>query len=199
MIIYLQLYWEFFKVGLFSIGGGLATIPFLQDISDRLGWFTYSDLSNMIAVSESTPGPIGVNMATFTGYTTASSVLGSPIYGVFGGIISTLGLITPAIIVIMIIAKILEKFMDNKYVLGALYGLRAVSMALIAYAGLGVMKVTLLNIDGFNSSGNIADLFVFKAIILAVAIFIAQKFFKKIHPIAFIIISAAVGIIFNFA
>lgn len=199
MIIYLQLYWEFFKVGLFSIGGGLATIPFLQDISDRLGWFTYSDLSNMIAVSESTPGPIGVNMATFTGYTTASSVLGSPIYGVFGGIISTLGLITPAIIVIMIIAKILEKFMDNKYVSGALYGLRAVSMALIAYAGLGVMKVTLLNIDGFTSSGNIADLFVFKAIILAVAIFIAQKFFKKIHPIAFIIISAAVGIIFNFA
>lgn len=199
MIIYLQLYWEFFKVGLFSIGGGLATIPFLQDMSDRLQWFSYSDLSNMIAVSESTPGPIGVNMATYTGYTTASSVLGSPIFGVFGGIISTLGLITPAIIVIMIIAKVLEKFMDNKYVMGALYGLRAVSMALIAYAGLGVMKITLINIPAFQQSGNIADLFVFKAIILAAGIFIAQKFFKKIHPIAFIIISAAVGIIFNFA
>lgn len=199
MIIYLQLYWEFFKVGLFSIGGGLATIPFLQDMSDRLQWFSYSDLSNMIAVSESTPGPIGVNMATYTGYTTASGVLGSPIFGVFGGIISTLGLITPAIIVIMIIAKVLEKFMDNKYVMGALYGLRAVSMALIAYAGLGVMKITLINIPAFQQSGNIADLFVFKAIILAAGIFIAQKFFKKIHPIAFIIISAAVGIIFNFA
>lgn len=198
-MIYLQLYWEFLKVGLFSIGGGLATIPFLQDMSDRLNWFTYSDLSNMIAVSESTPGPIGVNMATYTGYTTASSIFGTPIAGVFGGIISTLGLITPAIIVIMLIAKFLEKFMDNKYVSAALYGLRAVSMALIAYAGLGVMKITLINIPAFEQSGNFADLFVFKAIILAVGIFIAQKFFKKIHPIVFIIISAAVGIIFNFA
>ncbi len=198
-MIYLRLFYEFFKVGLFSVGGGMATIPFLQDISLRLGWFTTSELSDMIAVSESTPGPIGVNMATFAGYKTAFGIFNNQFAGVLGGLVATVGLIAPAIIVIMLVSKALQKFSDNKYVKGAMYGLRAVSMALISYAGLGVMKITLINLDAFSKSGNIFDLFVFKTIILAVLIFVLQKIFKKIHPIVYIIFSAVVGIVFNFA
>ena len=70
VMLYLRLFWEFFKTGLFAIGGGMATIPFLYDISDATGWFSSNDLANMIAVSESTPGPIGVNMATYVGFVT---------------------------------------------------------------------------------------------------------------------------------
>ena len=189
-MIYLRLYLEFVKIGLFSVGGGLATLPFLQDLGARTGWFTSADISNMIAVSESTPGPIGVNMATYTGYTVG---------GILGGVIATLGLITPAIVVIMIISKLLEKFKENKYVGGAFYGLRAVSIALIAAVAVDVILSTLFNIGAFKATGNIFDLFSIKAIILAVSIFILQKVFKKLHPVAFIAISAVVGIVFNFA
>ena len=93
-MIYLQLFWEFFKTGLFAIGGGMATVPFLFDISARTGWFTASELANMIAVSESTPGPIGINMATYVGFETA---------GILGSVIATLGLVIPSIIIIVII------------------------------------------------------------------------------------------------
>lgn len=189
-MIYLKLFFEFFKIGLFSVGGGLATLPFLQDLGARTGWFSSADLSNMIAVSESTPGPIGVNMATYAGYTTA---------GVFGGIVATLGLIAPAIVVIMIISKILERFKENKYVNAAFYGLRAVSIALIAAVSVDVILSGLFDVELFAESGNILDLFFVKGIILAVVIFVLQKIFKKIHPVAFIALAAVVGIVFNFA
>lgn len=104
MMIYLQLFFEFFKAGLFAIGGGMATLPFLYDISDKTGWFTYGQLADMVAISESTPGPIGVNMATYVGFTTA---------GIPGSVIATLGLITPSIIIILIIAGFLKAFKDN--------------------------------------------------------------------------------------
>ena len=93
-MLYLHLFWEFFKTGLFAVGGGLATLPFLQDMADRTGWFTRAQLADMLAVSESTPGPIGVNMATYVGYVTR---------GVPGAIVSTLGLVTPSVIVILVI------------------------------------------------------------------------------------------------
>lgn len=189
-MILLKLFFEFFKVGLFSIGGGLATIPFLSDIADRTHWFTRGDIADMIAISESTPGPIGVNMATFAGYKTA---------GVPGGIVSTLGLIVPAIIMIYIVIKILTKFMGNKYVDSAFYGLRPASMALIASAGFGVMKLSLFNIDSFLKTYNISDLFIVKGIILAAVILAVQKIFKKVNPILLIFASAFTGIIFNFA
>lgn len=198
-MIYLRLFFEFFKIGLFSVGGGLATLPFLQDLGARTGWFNAADLSNMIAVSESTPGPIGVNMSTYAGYTSALSEYGSIPLAILGGITATLGLIAPAIIVIMIISKVLEKFKDNKYVNGAFYGLRAVSIALIVTVAVNVIITTLLRIDAFKISGSFNDLFFIKGIILAVAIFVLQKCFKKIHPVAFIALSALVGIIFNFA
>ncbi|MBQ2756419.1 MAG: chromate transporter, partial [Oscillospiraceae bacterium] len=122
-MIFLRLFWEFFKTGLFAIGGGMATIPFLYDISDATGWFTHHDLANMIAVSESTPGPIGVNMATYVGYITGMEVAGIPT-GILGAVTATLGLVTPSVIVILIIAAILTNFKNNKYVGSAFYGLR---------------------------------------------------------------------------
>ena len=108
-MIYLQLFYEFFKTGLFAVGGGLATLPFLYDMADRTGWFTRTQLADMLAVSESTPGPIGVNMATYVGYVTR---------GIPGAIVSTLGLVTPSVIVILVIAAFLKAFRHNRYVTG---------------------------------------------------------------------------------
>ena len=183
---FLSLFFEFFKVGLFSIGGGLATIPFLYDLAaSDYEWFTAKDVADMIAISESTPGPIGVNMATYAGYQTA---------GILGGIIATLGLVAPAIIIIFIVAKILNAFKDNKYVQRAFYGLRPASVGLILAALYGVVKIALINVESTTMGG----FFNYKAIILAVCLFILQKVFKKLHPIALIGIAAVVGIIFKF-
>ena len=134
-MILLRLFLEFCKVGLFSIGGGLATIPFLTDLGERTGWFTSGQLADMIAVSESTPGPLGVNMATYVGYTVGSQQLGGVGMGVVGAIVSTLGLIFPSIVVILIIGYFLKRFRDSKIVDSALYGLRPASVALISAAG----------------------------------------------------------------
>ena len=125
-MMYLRLFWEFFKTGLFSIGGGLATLPFLKAIGQSTGWFTQSQLADMVAVSESTPGPMGINMATYVGYTVG---------GVPGGIIATIGEVAPAIVIIIIIAAFLKAFEDNEYVKAGFYGLRPASTGLIAAAG----------------------------------------------------------------
>ena len=130
-MIYLRLFLEFFRTGLFAVGGGLATIPFLYHISDSTGWFTHGQLADMIAVSESTPGPMGVNMATYVGYTVG---------GVPGAVIATLGLITPSILVILIVARFLAKFRTNRTVDAVFYGLRPASCGLIAAAGLSVVR-----------------------------------------------------------
>ena len=112
---YLQLFWEFFKTGLFAVGGGMATIPFLYNMSDKTGWFTHQDLANMIAVGESTPGPIGVNMATYVGYVTgmAQGGIGNAIAG---AVIATLGLVLPSLGVILIVAAMLNRFKDSPLV-----------------------------------------------------------------------------------
>lgn len=190
-MIYLQLFYNFFITGLFSIGGGLATLPFLYDLSDKTGWFTHAELANMLAVSESTPGAIGINMSTYVGFEVASLP---------GGIIATLGLISPGIIVILVVAKILEKFRQNRYVQWGLYGLRAASIALIATAGLSVIQISLIHYKLLGENGITAlDIFDIKGLILAVFILFASQKWKKIHPVAWIAVSAAVGIIFGFA
>ena len=143
-MILLQLFWEFFKTGLFAVGGGMATLPFLYDISERTGWFTQEKLADMIAVSESTPGPIGVNMATYVGFETA---------GIAGAVIATLGLICPSVIIILLIARVLQQFRSNRTVDAIFYGLRPCSIALIAAAGLLVARITFLNIDALQLSG----------------------------------------------
>lgn len=192
-MIYIQLFYEFFKTGLFAIGGGMATLPFLYDMADKTGWFTAEQLSDMIAISESTPGPIGVNMATYVGYTTG---------GVIGGIIATIGLITPSIIIIIIIAFFLKSFRENKYVDAAFYALRPASTGLIAAAGSTVVMLTLFKLDLFKQTGNIINLFDWKALVLAVIIFILTNYVKvtkKLHPVVFIAGSAIVGIVFGYA
>lgn len=191
---FLLLFWEFFKTGLFAIGGGMATIPFLSDMANKHpDWFTQTDLSNMIAVGESTPGPIGVNMATYVGYITGSD------YGTFGAIlgaiIATIGLITPSIIIVLIIAAVLKSFKDNKYVNNAFYGLRPASTGLIATAGIGVIMTTLITVGGTATH---TIIFNWKGIALAVVIWVLTNLIKKtkgLHPIVFIALSAIVGII----
>lgn len=186
-MIWIQLFWEFFKTGLFAVGGGLATLPFLYDISASTGWFTTQDIADLIAVSESTPGPLGINMATYVGFKTT---------GLFGGIVTTFGLILPSIIIIILISKILDKFKESALVQRIFYGLRPASTALIAAAGLGVAKIALLRLDIFEETGSYLDLLNWKCVLLAVLIYIGLKKFKK-HPILYIAIAAAAGIVFQ--
>ena len=191
-MLYLRLFWEFFKTGLFAVGGGMATLPFLYDISARTGWYTTAQLADMIAVSESTPGPIGVNMATYVGFTTA---------GLPGAVIATLGLVTPEILIILVIARVLSSFRQNKYVDAAFYGLRPCSVGLIAAAGVLVVKVALLNLERFGVTGAILDAFNWKAIALAAVLLVFTRLVKqtkKLHPIFFILASAVIGVVFAF-
>ncbi len=190
-MIYLRLFYEFFKVGLFSIGGGLATIPFLTDLGSRTGWFTSGELANMIAISESTPGPMGVNMATYVGF---------HLRGIPGGVTATLGLICPSILVILIIAGFLKKFRESRGVDAVFYGIRPASTALIAAALAEVCSIALLNLNAFSDGGGMTALFQWKGILLAVIVFLCLQVgpLKKLHPIVFIGASAVVGAVFQF-
>ena len=191
-MILLRLFWEFFKTGLFAVGGGMATLPFLYDISTRTGWFTHAMLADMVAVSESTPGPIGVNMATYVGYTTA---------GIPGAVIATLGLITPSVIIILMIARALKAFKSNPLVEAGFYGLRPCSIGLIAAACYLVIKIALFNPEVYAETGRLADLFNVKAIALAAVLLVCTRWVKKLkglHPVFFILASALVGVVFAF-
>ena len=197
-MMYLQLFWEFFKTGLFAVGGGMATIPFLYEMSNKTGWFTHNDLANMIAVGESTPGPIGVNMATYVGFVTGMQDAGV-LTAILGAVTATLGLITPSVIVILIIAAILKSFRNNKYVNSAFYGLRPASTGLIAAAGITVIASNLF-FPALWQAGNYLGAFNWKGIVLAVALWVLTNVVKKTkkwHPIVFIGFSALVGIIFQ--
>ncbi len=196
MMLYLKLFWEFFKTGLFAIGGGMATIPFLYDMADTTGWFTRMDLANMIAVSESTPGPIGVNMATYVGYLTGMQE-GGVFHALLGAVTATLGLLTPSVIVILIVAAVLKSFRNNVYVNRAFYGLRPASTGLIAAAGLSVAASNLILVGGTYTHTFSLN---WKGLILAVVLWLLTNKVKKtkgLHPIVFIGISAVVGIVFS--
>ena len=192
MMIFLQLFWEFFKTGLFAVGGGMATIPFLYNIADKTAWFTHNDLANMIAISESTPGPIGVNMATYVGFITGMDVAGVPT-AILGAVTATLGLITPCVIVILLICMILKSFRNNKYVDSAFYGLRPASTGLITAAGLTVALGNLFTTDVMSFAT-----LNWKGIVLGVVLWVLTnkvKQTKKLHPIVFILASAVVGVV----
>lgn len=174
----------------------MATIPFLRDISVRTGWFTFNELANMIAVAESTPGPMGINTATYVGYKTCAEVYGT-LGGILGGIVATAGLVLPSIIVIVIVASFLEKFRKSKYVEAAFYGLRPASVGLISAAGIAIMLIA------FFSAGSIYDLregLHFDVIQLLLFMFILYltnfpKKIKELHPICFIGLSAVIGVV----
>lgn len=190
-MIYLQLFWEFFQTGLFAVGGGMATIPFLYDISDNTGWFTHQDLANMIAVGESTPGPIGVNMATYVGYVTGMGQ-GSIGTAILGAITATFGLVLPSLLVILMVAAMLKRFKDSPLVQRAFYGLRPASTGLIAAAGISVAVTNLFRSAPFSIN--------WKGWVLAVVLWVLTNKVaktKKLHPIVFIGVSALVGIVFS--
>ena len=190
MMLYLRLFGEFFFTGLFSIGGGLATIPFLQDIGLRTGWFTSQELANMIAVSEATPGPMGVNMATYVGYTTG---------GPLGSVVATLGLVTPSIIVIILVAALLHRLRENRYVDAAFYGLRPASTGLIAAAGWSVVGITFWNSTVWTQTHDLFQPISWKCLLVAAAVLLLTHWdkTKKLHPICWIALSAGAGILFQ--
>ena len=174
---------EFFKTGLFAVGGGLATLPFLTQMQEKYGWFTAEELANMIAVGESTPGPIGVNMATYVGYST---------YGILGGLCATLSLVLPSLIIILIVAKAMDVYQKNPLVQNMFAFMRPAVAGLIAAAGFAVFKIALLrDAETFLGSINWTAVVLYAVLVAA----LHWKPLKKVHPIAFIAVGALVGIV----
>ena len=183
-MIYLTLFWEFFKTGLFAIGGGLATLPFLRQMSDRFGWFTHEELTNMLAVSESTPGPIGVNMATY---------VGNVIAGLFGGVVATFGLILPSFLVILVVAKMMRKFKDNRFVASSMTVLRPVSVGMVSAAVLSVLLAVFF--PGYTTLASMRECFSLVGFLLFGVLLAVYVKFPKLHPIVILAIGAVVGIV----
>lgn len=187
-MIYLRLFFEFAKIGLFAVGGGMATLPFLRELGARTQWFGQQFITDMVAISESTPGPIGVNMATYVGFSTA---------GILGGVLATLGVILPSFIIVILVSKSLTRFGGNKYVEYAFYGLRPAVTGLIAAAAFSILQHLALNPGLYAASGRLADLFAWKNLaFFALMLFAVMKFRKS--PILYIAISAVIGILFKF-
>lgn len=187
-MVYLKLFIEFFKTGLFAVGGGLATLPFLYNIADNYDWFTKAELIDMIAVSESTPGPIGVNMATYAGFSSAEFL---------GALISSMALILPSLIIILIVSSFLKKFKENKLVEYSFSALRPAVAGLISAAALELIKISLLTLDTFYKTKNITDFINIKAVIFFLILFFGIKKFK-LHPIVYILIAGVTGVFLKF-
>ena len=191
LLLYGEMFVRFFLIGLFAIGGGLATLPFLVDLGEVTGWFTQANISNMVAISESTPGPLGINMATYIGFQISSNY--GTLAGVVGAIIAPFGVVAPSLIIIIIVSKILSRFKDSKYVQYAFYGLRAASFGLIVSALISVARIAFLGTEstfGFESMN-------WLCLVLSVIIFAVSMKFKKVHPIMLIVFAAVMGIIFK--
>lgn len=171
-MIYWLLCWEFFKIGLFAVGGGLVTVPFLFDLAETYGWFSTSELADMIAVSQSTPGPVGINMATYAGFKTA---------GFGGALAATLSEVLPSMVVVYAVAQALHKWQNNVYLNKVLAGLRPAVLALILFAGWGIAKETITD---------------YKSLAVMFGLLAAMRLIKK-SPIYFIAASAVIGIILH--
>jgi chromate transporter len=187
MNVFVSLFLEFFKIGAFAIGGGLAALPFLYDIADRYSWFTRTMLIDMIAVAESTPGPIGVNAATFAGFRAA---------GIIGGIMATFSLVLPSFIIVLGFSEFLSCNSGNKHVLGAFYALRPAATGMIAAAGLSVARMALLTDTAITNTFDFFSAINIQGVLLFVLLYVLFVRFKK-HPIFYIVGAALVGIIFK--
>ncbi len=179
------LFLEFMKIGLFAVGGGPATLPYLMELTEKYDWYTMTDLTNMIAVSESTPGPLGLNMATYAGFKTL---------GPFGGIVSTAGLVIPSIIIICFIAKFLEDFNENPYVKGAFAAIRPAVAAIIVVSVIGVCRVSMFDYNN-GVYTPIPKILVLCAIVFAL---LQVKKLQKYHPGFWLLFAAIIGIVFRF-
>lgn len=181
---WVQVFFEFFKIGLFAVGGGPATIPFLMDLSEKTGWYTMEELTNMIAISESTPGPIGLNMATYVGFHKL---------GIFGGLVSSVGLTLPSVVVIILIAKFLNNFNENPCIKNAFWGIRPAVTALIFAAVLNMCKASLFVTAEAGMQPAIGSM-----VICAGAFFLMRlKKLKRLHPAVWILGAAVLGIVFR--
>jgi len=169
-MIYILLCWEFFKIGLFAVGGGLVTVPFLFDLAEVYGWFSTAELTDMIAVSQSTPGPMGINMATYAGFKVA---------GIAGALAATLSEVLPSMVVIYFVAKALNKWSDNRNVQMVLSAIRPAVMALILFAGWDIAKITIID---------------YKSLGVLIFLTLAMRFYKK-SAILYIVISAGIGLL----
>ena len=183
-MIYLTLFLEFVKIGLFSIGGGLATLPYLYELAAKYPWFTETELLDMIAVGQSTPGAMGVNIAVFAGFKAG---------GILGGIVAAMGIVFPAIVVITLVAKVLEKFRSSKVVDSAFYGIRPAVTAMILVSAWGVIKQTILNLENTT----IIEMINLPAMVMfGIFVYCMLKF--KTHPIVYIGLAAFIGIFIPF-
>lgn len=188
-MIYLKLIYEFFKTGLFAVGGGLATLPFLKEIAEKYDWFTSEDVMNMVAVSESTPGPIGVNSASYAGFQTA---------GILGAIVATIALVLPSVIIIILISRALARFRSSKIVQDVFYGLRPASAGLILGAMSSVFVATLFHKEVYAGLHTLGAALNLPAITFFCITMIAIRLLPKLHPIVFIAVGAICGIVFQF-
>ncbi|MDO4594746.1 MAG: chromate transporter [Tissierellia bacterium] len=184
----LSLILEFMKAGLFAVGGGLATFPFLMDISKNYDWFTKEELLDMIAVSESTPGPVGINTATYAGFNA---------YGIIGSLLATFSLVLPAFIIIIFISKALDKFKESDTIKHIFYAVRPSTPGLILGAMSSIIVLSLFNPEIYQKTHNLIDFFDFLSILIFAGIFLVVYKFKNIHPILVILIGAFIGIILN--
>lgn len=182
-MIYLQLFWSFFQIGMFSIGGGYAAMPLIQNqVVDLHGWLTLTEFSDIITIAEMTPGPIAINSATFVGIQVA---------GIPGALISTLGCVTPSCIIVLTLAYFYFKYKEMKSVQAVLNGLRPAVIAMIASAGL---SIALLSFFGGNKlPAELSDVNFVSIAIFIVALFVLRRF--KLNPIAIIMGSGGVGLI----
>ncbi len=187
MNTYLALFFEFFKTGLFAVGGGLAALPFLSEMAEHYTWFTKHQLADMVAVAESTPGPIGINAATYAGYNAA---------GVWGAVIASISTVLPAFIIILFVSKAFAKYKEQPLVQSAFSTIRPAVAGLIAAACWSMMSIAMFDLSALGHADFISP----KNLILFAALMVLTnlKKLKKLHPATFIGIAAAIGIVFRF-
>lgn len=183
----LQLFFIFFYIGLFAVGGGLVAATFMQQILvEKYALISAEKFYSMLAISESTPGPIGINLATY---------IGNELYGIPGAIIVTLGEILPSLIVILIIAKFFSDYSKKPAVQCVFKTLRPTTAGMIVNALIPVFLIALIDVSGFKATGNIADLFVWKSVIFYAAA-LAVLYTTKLHPVVIVAAGALFGIFF---
>ena len=197
-MIYLQLFWEYFQIGLFTIGGGYAMLPMVIQAVQKHGWLTSDQLYNFIGVAESTPGPFAINLATFVGTTVGNEQFGFW-GGVLGAVVATFAVVLPSLIIVIIVTKLLEKFKSSKWVQGALYGIRPVVVGMVLSALIGIaVNVALPNVDLKDLQSASVTPFNWVSLLLMCAFLPLSKIKfkkKKLHPIFLIMFSAGVGVL----
>ena len=190
-MVYLTLCLEFMKIGVFAIGGGMVTVPFLYELAEKYTWFTHDMVTNMIAISESTPGPIGINMATFAGFRAGFAQDGL-LGGLIGGALASVALILPAFLIVLALAGVLMKYYTHPFVSAVFKSLRPAVTGLIAAAGFTILWSAVVRYPNKFGDFSAAFTFDYKAWLLFAAILFGTMKWKK-HPALYLGIAAVAG------